>query len=561
MDRLTIFRKGLFLIAVPLCFQVAFIGMVAATRRDNTEAERWTIHTDEVIAQAESCGYRTLLAHGAIQGYVITRDPSFRDELRRSSGNARQKFEILTASVADNPLQTIAALRGQAKAKALLDFMEEGARLVEGPGMSAELATARRLESQRLLDEVSDGLSRFVAAEEKLKVSRREMLATAWRRLDLLLIAGLLISIFSTFLIAILYSTNISGRIEALASNTRLLSEGRELMPPLGGDDEIGRLDSVFREMAGTLAEAMQNERVAAEMASRRAEELVVINEQLREKAQENEMFVYSVSHDLRSPLVNLQGFSKELGLIGKDLLRNVDVVGVPEEVRRQTRSLVNVEMEESIGFIRSGVTRLSGIIDALLRLSRAGRVEYRPQVVEVGPVVARVVAALRVTIDERNARVIVSNLPPAFADPTVIEQIFANLIGNAVNYLDSGRPGLVEVSAVIQNEANAEPGTDPMVVYSIADNGLGIPDSYQGKIFTAFQRLHGDVAKGEGIGLALVRRMVERNGGRVWFVSKAGRGSTFSFSMPAKPKSSSSESSSRGDPDSSSAERRKEIA
>jgi len=115
-------------------------------------------------------------------------------------------------------------------------------------------------------------------------------------------------------------------------------------------------------------------------------------------------------------------------------------------------------------------------------------------------------------------------------------------------------------VSAAPRNEAHADPDADPTVVYSVADNGLGIPDSYQGKIFTAFQRLHGDVAKGEGIGLALVRRMVERNGGRVWFVSKAGRGSTFSFSMPAKPKSSA-ESPSRGDPDSAGTQRRKEIA
>ena len=72
------------------------------------------------------------------------------------------------------------------------------------------------------------------------------------------------------------------------------------------------------------------------------------------------------------------------------------------------------------------------------------------------------------------------------------------------------------------------------MVVYAVVDNGLGIADSYHGKIFTAFQRLHGDVAKGEGIGLALVRRMVERHGGRVWFESAVGRGTTFFFSMPA---------------------------
>ena len=289
--------------------------------------------------------------------------------------------------------------------------------------------------------------------------------------------------------------------------------------------------------MATTLAIAMRRERADADLSSRRAEEMNSINAQLRDKAQENEMFVYSVSHDLRSPLVNLQGFSKELSLIGKDLLRVVDRDGVPDEVRNQARSLVTVDMGESVGFIQSAVTRLSGIIDALLRLSRVGRVEYHPQVVAVQPIVSRVVAALRGTIDDRQARIVVDELPPALVDPTAIEQIFANLIGNAVNYLDPSRPGLVEVSGTRHDD----PKAGSTVVYAVADNGLGIPESYHPKIFTAFQRLHGDVAKGEGIGLALVRRIVERNGGRVWFESVAGRGTTFSLAMPAEPASAGS--------------------
>ncbi len=536
INRLTIFRKGLFLIAVPLCFQLAFIGLVAAMRRNNIEAERWTIHTNEVIAQAESCGYWVLSAHGANQGFVITRDSLFRDEVRRLTAGSRQKLQMLVDLVADNPVQTLQARQVQAKATTLLDFVEESAKMVEGPGMPPDLAKTRRFQSQKILESLDEQLGRFIAEEQRLNAVRHDLLNSHWRRLDFLLIAGSVMSILSSFLIAVLFSRNISGRIETLASNARLLSDGRDLMPPLRGGDEIARLDSVFRRMAGAVAVAMRRERDDAEMASRRAEEMTSINAQLREKAQENEMFVYSVSHDLRSPLVNLQGFSKELGLIGQDLLRAVDRDGVPDDVRRQTRSLIQVEMGESVGFIQSAVTRLSAIIDALLRLSRAGRVEYRPQVVAVKPAVARVVAALRGTIDERKAQVVVGDLPPAFTDPTAIEQVFANLIGNAINYLDPKRPGRVEVSATIPHQVDGERAAEPMVIYSVADNGMGIAKSYQGKIFTAFQRLHGDVAKGEGIGLALVRRMVERNGGRVWFESEVGRGTTFSFSMPAGP-------------------------
>ena len=558
MDRLTIFRKGLLLIAVPLCFQLAFIGLVAAMRRNNIEAERWTIHTNKVIAQAESCGYWVLSAHGANQGFFITHDFSFRGEHRRLDANARQKLQMLVNLVADNPTQTLRARQVQVKATTLLDFVEESAKLVEGAGLSPEMGKTRRFASQKLLQGLSDELSRFIGAEQRLNAIRLDRLNANWQWLDFLLIGGSVVSILSSFLIAVLFSRSISGRIETLASNARLLSDGRDLMPPLRGGDEIARLDSVFRRMAGAIAVALRRERDDAELASRRAEEAAGINAQLREKAQENEMFVYSVSHDLRSPLVNLQGFSKELGLIGQDLLRAVDRDGVPDDVRRQTRSLIQVEMKESVGFIQSAVTRLSAIIDALLRLSRVGRVEYRPQVVAIEPVVARVVAALRGTIDERKAQVIVGDLPAAFTDPTAVEQVFANLIGNAINYLDPNRPGRVEVSATIPHPVNGDRAAEPMVVYSVADNGMGIAKPYQGKIFTAFQRLHGDVAKGEGIGLALVRRMVERNGGRVWFESEVGRGTTFSFSMPAGP---SPEQSSFGDAEPVLADGSKEMA
>ena len=353
-------------------------------------------------------------AHGAIQGYIITRDPIFGTEVRRLIAESRRKFDRLVALVADNPDQTSSALQVRAKATTFLDFITEGATLIEGPGMPGPTAAERRRFAQGLLEDMRAELNRFVTAEQALSNLRHDKLMLAWRRLDYLLVGGLVVSILSSLLVALLFSRSISGRIAMLAENSRLLSEGRELTPPLLGKDEVARLDRDFRAMAETLAGAIDRERAEAKIASELAEETVTINAQLREKAQENEMFVYSVSHDLRSPLVNLQGFSKELGLIGKDLLRTVDVDAVPDDVRRQTRSLIGVEMNESVGFIQSAVSRLSSIIDALLRLSRAGRVEYRPQLVDVEPVVARIIAALRGTIDERRARVIVGSLPPA---------------------------------------------------------------------------------------------------------------------------------------------------
>ena len=157
---------------------------------------------------------------------------------------------------------------------------------------------------------------------------------------------------------------------------------------------------------------------------------------------------------------------------------------------------------------------------------------------------------AARGTITANDRRPGRRRRPPAGpgAIPTALEQVFANLIGNAINYLDRTRPGRIEVFAVDPN-GHAERIAQGSVVYAIRDNGLGIPDNYKGKIFTAFQRLHGDVAKGEGVGLALVRRMVERHGGRVWFESESGRGTTFFVALPSSDPGAGAEDDERDTP------------
>ncbi len=258
-----------------------------------------------------------------------------------------------------------------------------------------------------------------------------------------------------------------------------------------------------------------------------RTAELAESNRQLAQKNDENETFVYSVSHDLRSPLVNLEGFSKELGMVCGDLRKILAESELPAEVRQRGLSLLDGDMAESLHYIQTAVARLSAIIDALLRLSRVGRVVYDLRAIDVRAVVAHVLEAMRLTVQERKAAVTVGELPPARADRTAVEQIFANLIGNSLNYLDPERPGRIEVGSA--------PATSPgFVTYFVRDNGLGIPAAHVSKLFQAFQRLHPDRAKGEGMGLATVRRIVERHGGKVWLESSPGVGSTFFFSLPA---------------------------
>ncbi|MCZ2343366.1 MAG: PAS domain S-box protein [Bacteroidales bacterium] len=257
-----------------------------------------------------------------------------------------------------------------------------------------------------------------------------------------------------------------------------------------------------------------------------RTAELEEVNRQLARKNEENETFVYTVSHDLRSPLVNLEGFSRELAHSYEELQAILQDAAIPIGVREKVERILGESTTESLSFIHAAVSRLSGIINALLRLSRAGRVQYEPRLTPLGPTVARVILSLRNTAHHKGATITVGELPTAWTDPVACEQVFANLIGNALNYLDLARPGRITVESCA-----AEPGE---IGIRIQDNGVGIPASHQPELFRAFHRLHEHLAPGEGMGLLIVRRILDRLRGRIWFHSEEGIGTTFYLTLPA---------------------------
>ncbi|MBW3541292.1 MAG: hypothetical protein KY476_13575 [Planctomycetes bacterium] len=303
--------------------------------------------------------------------------------------------------------------------------------------------------------------------------------------------------------------------------------------------EELARMNRALERKIADHRESEEAVRQLNDQLEEQLAQLAIANAELAQQSSENEMFVYSVSHDLRSPLVNLQGFSQELGLVVADIRTILTDHELPPEVRERGVALVDGDMAESIRFIQTAVLRLSNIIDALLRLSRAGRVEYRPQQVDVSETVQRVVESMAGTIADRGASIVLNDLPPAWGDATAIEQVFANLIGNALNYLDPERPGEIEVgcttSSTFASNADSSHPLRPAHSFYVRDNGLGIDAAYANKVFQAFQRLHPERAAGEGMGLAIVRRVVERHGGRIWLESTPGVGTTFFVELPAR--------------------------
>jgi len=538
-SHLSIFSKGLLLIAAPVIFQLALLLVVHDMQMASRDAQNWARHSRQVLASTDEL-LREIVQLVAIErGAVLTGNPQFDALSRPAPGEITRRLDELKQLVADNPTQAARADEIRAAALSLEQWINgEQTLLTEGHGAEAA-ERVRSGEGVRRSRRVREVMTTFLDEETRLGDQRDAAVVAADARERQVTVVGALVALLLALALVYLFARGIAGRLGVVAENADRLAAGAPLHSPVAGSDEIAQLDRVLHQTALRLATAAAAAQQARLEIERRNEELAQVNLELAQKTQENELFIYSVSHDLRSPLVNLQGFSKELtracGELG-GLLHNESII--TPELHEKVAALTEQEIPESVHFIKSAVTRASLIIDALLRLSRAGRVEYRWQMVPVQTVVSTIRDAMRAAIKERKAELIVHPLADAWGDPVAVEQIFANLIGNAVNYLDSTRPGRIEIG--MHDSTPPAPNKDaaedaaPAHTYFVRDNGLGIPASGLAKVFVAFQRLHASVARGEGIGLALVRRIVDRHHGEIWVESVEGIGSTFYVRLPA---------------------------
>jgi len=250
-----------------------------------------------------------------------------------------------------------------------------------------------------------------------------------------------------------------------------------------------------------------------------RTAELQALNEELK-------TFTYMISHDLRAPLVNIKGFAGELGFaletvhtIVKTILPHLD-----NEQRQELATAFEKDIPEALGFINSSVNRMNDFINAILKLSRLGRRELSLEPLDTQVLVRTTLETLAHQIEQRQVKVTVKPLPHVVADRTSMEQIFSNILINAVSYLDPDRPGEVEITGEWQ---------DKETVFHIRDNGRGIASEDLPKVFELFRRVGNQDVPGEGMGLAYVRALLRRCGGRIWCDSQPGVGSTFSFTIP----------------------------
>jgi signal transduction histidine kinase len=242
---------------------------------------------------------------------------------------------------------------------------------------------------------------------------------------------------------------------------------------------------------------------------------------------EEVQRFAYIVSHDLRSPLVNVMGYTAELELAGKTIDRAITRAEMVREVDPEVVTAVREDMPEAVGFIRASTEKMDRLINAILKLSREGRRTLTPETLDMTVMAGRIADSIRHQTEEKGAEVIVETLPSFENDRLSIEQVFGNLIDNAVKYLDPARPGRIVVSG------QERPGG--WVEYAVADNGRGIAPRDHERVFELFRRAGRQDTPGEGLGLAFVRNSVRRLGGEITVESELGEGSTFRLKFPKR--------------------------
>ena len=456
----------------------AWIAYAALAKLFN--AQNWLAHTLLVRTQASDVYLAMSSANGAARGYLLTALPEFSAKFDDAAGDVARGTDRLQELTLDNSSQQerIAFLRKRISLK--LGALEAAMAMRRAhPGDALSLTALR----PALADSPDGGVSvkyeiTQVESEEDRLLAQREQEAGAARRNTVISFAGAIILDLALLFIAFQQLINASRDREQLASRAA----------------EIGalnaKLSSVNSEL--TTLNSELEERVAE-----RTRELEVSNQELQ-------AFSYSVSHDLRAPLRTIDGFSLALAEDFSDIL--------------------NAEGRDYIQRVRGGVQRMGMLIDALLQLSRVTRSEVQREAVDLAQLAKLVFGELVVNEPERDVVFTAPTELMAEVDPRLMRVAFENLLGNALKFTSKTPQPRIEFGHRTE---------DGQTVYFIRDNGAGFDMQYVDRLFTAFQRLHGDREfKGSGIGLATVSRIIRRHHGRIWAEGAIGSGATFSFTL-----------------------------
>lgn len=441
------------------------------------ESEHWQAHTLEVISQTESLVARMRTAESAARGYILTSDPSFLTQYNVAVQGIPAQISHIRELTTDNISQQdrIGLLRRRMAAK--MSALDAGIAVRQGhpAGMIDPTLLAPVIQDTPDKAISVQAVIGAIEGEEHRLLNQRESETARARR-----------QVWFSFIGASILDVVLIGC--AFYFLMRIDRDRRQLAV---SSAEIETLNSELRSVNAELETRVEQ----------RTQELAASNQEL-------EAFSYSVSHDLRAPLRTIDGFSLALQEDFADKLSD--------------------EGRDYINRVRGGVQRMGTLIDSLLQLSRVTRSEITSDRVDLSQLATLVFNELKAGDPERDVSFVAEPDVIVQGDGRLLRIALENLIGNAFKFTSKTPAARIEFGS--------EPGTGPnegRTVYFIRDNGAGFDMQYVNRLFTAFQRLHGDRDfKGSGIGLATVSRIIRRHQGSIRAVGEIGRGATFYFTL-----------------------------
>ena len=474
--------------AQPILLGVGFALLVAIGVATVWLAEQSAADAKRVVAAINVQGKLSDLllnvrrAESGQRGYLLTGRQAYLSDYRDAAPTVETNLTELRAMMGDHSegIPVLDQVAGLARAK-----MAELAKTVDlhdSGQIEAALATVQSDEGLKSMNALRVLVERMLRGEERVLLARSDASRSNDARLLTVTLAGLalivLIGALSVFLVQRTFRQREAARNELAATNANL-------------------------------------ERIVAH----RTADLTEANEEIQR-------FAYIVSHDLRSPLVNIMGFTTELEALRNDIFEEIAKLREQAGVAAAHADPLGADFDEAIAFIKASITKMDRLINAVLKLSREGRRDFKPDDIDMNALLASIGQTVAHRASEQGATITVADLPPVMSDALALEQVFSNLVDNALKYGRQGEPGRIEITGR---------ATPTQVTYEVRDNGRGIDPHDHQRVFELFRRSGPQDRPGEGIGLAHVRALVRRLGDTMSLTSELGKGSVFTVTLPRR--------------------------
>ncbi|AWL96348.1 MULTISPECIES: sensor histidine kinase [Bradyrhizobium] len=454
---------------------------------------KWVLHTIEAESQINALLLEIRRAESSARGFLLTQGPDFQSDHEKAVAAIIPALDKLTRQIGDNPAQRDSIEKLSAAIATRLDQFSREMKFVKEGQPDRATALIREAAAGNTTTTITNLANAMIREEERLFRVR----------------------------------TANSDRSQTLAASMTGIGSGLVVLLALISTWLVRRSARARDEAEARLRDANVNlESVVDERTA-----------DLREANAEIQRFAYIVSHDLRSPLVNIMGFTSELEELSGDVFRRLGSLtqvpaggpplapGAPGEIVLEgADKQLSEDFSEALGFIKTSIAKMDRLISAILNLTREGRREFQPVKIDTSELIEAIVSTLAHQAAEAQAQIHLEPLPDIVSDRLALEQIFSNLIDNAIKYLKRGVPGEIRI------RGRTKLG---YAIFEISDNGRGIDPKDHQRIFDLFRRAGTQDKPGQGIGLAHVRALVRRLGGTMSVSSELDAGSTFTITLP----------------------------